>query len=404
MTMKNIISNYFRVFYTLLLGGIFLASCAVQRTAPSFEAFQPVDLESAVASGEYMQKVDNFLVLMDVSSSMNEKYRQGGLSSSPSPVKFDAEKELLNRMNQTIPSSLNLNAALRSFGMGPCLGWKSSKLEYGVTSYSRSGFEEALNVNKCASGGTPMGQGLDGTAGDLASTQGDIAVILFSDGLHTEGNPLIQAQELKKQYGNRLCIYTVWLGDDSSDPNFKGRDLLKQVAYISGCGAPYAAADIASSQGMGDFVTKVFLKKGDRCAADEDSDGVNNCEDQCPGTPAGAHVNSIGCWVAQVNFDFDKSVVKSEFYPELNNVARIMTQLHPDLHIEVQGWASAVGSQAYNLKLSQRRADAVKEYLIKQGVSPNRLNARGYGISYTFPNDTEQGRYENQRVQFKRLQ
>ncbi len=94
------------------------------------------------------------------------------------------------------------------------------------------------------------------------------------------------------------------------------------------------ADDLLTSAGMADFVSKVFLKDALAPAPapaaaptrnDSDGDGVYDDQDQCPGTPTGARVNSVGCWVLEnVLFDFDKAVIKPEAYPLLDEVVAIM--------------------------------------------------------------------------------
>jgi len=75
------------------------------------------------------------------------------------------------------------------------------------------------------------------------------------------------------------------------------------------------------------------------------------------------------------------------------------------MRIEIQGHTDNKGSAAYNLKLSDRRAASVRKYLVSHGVLSNRLVSRGYGLTRPIvPNDTEQNRALNRRVQFIRTE
>jgi outer membrane protein OmpA-like peptidoglycan-associated protein len=75
---------------------------------------------------------------------------------------------------------------------------------------------------------------------------------------------------------------------------------------------------------------------------------------------------------------------------------------NPAITIEVSGHTDNVGSTAYNQHLSERRAQAVINHLITNGINPKRLLARGYGSSQPVsPNDTEQGRQQNRRIEFR---
>ncbi|MHC1699289.1 MAG: outer membrane beta-barrel domain-containing protein [Geobacteraceae bacterium] len=101
-----------------------------------------------------------------------------------------------------------------------------------------------------------------------------------------------------------------------------------------------------------------------------------------------------------VEFDFNKAVVKPEFYPNINAVGDFM-QKYPTVSMTVEGHTDNVGKNAYNQKLSQRRAQAVKKYIVdKFGVDAKRIKAVGYGETKPIDtNKTEEGRYHNRRVQ-----
>jgi OOP family OmpA-OmpF porin len=90
-------------------------------------------------------------------------------------------------------------------------------------------------------------------------------------------------------------------------------------------------------------------------------------------------------------------------YGPLDEIARSL-RMAPDVSMEVRGYADALGADSFNLSLTQRRAEAVREYLLAQGIEPDRLRARGYGeADPVAPNDTPEGRAMNRRVEFHRL-
>ena len=77
---------------------------------------------------------------------------------------------------------------------------------------------------------------------------------------------------------------------------------------------------------------------------------------------------------------------------------------NPDIKIEVRGHTDSTGEEEYNQKLSERRADSVIEYMIKNGISPERLNSVGFGEKKPVAsNDTEEGMQLNRRVEFEIL-
>ncbi len=106
-----------------------------------------------------------------------------------------------------------------------------------------------------------------------------------------------------------------------------------------------------------------------------------------------------------VFFDFDSYVLKEESYPELNRTIKILKE-HPDMRILVSGHTDNIGTPEYNMILSQKRAQAVVDYLVKGGIDPLRLEAKGYGETRpVVSNDDEKdGRALNRRVEMKILQ
>jgi OOP family OmpA-OmpF porin len=120
---------------------------------------------------------------------------------------------------------------------------------------------------------------------------------------------------------------------------------------------------------------------------DDDGDGVNNCDDKCPGSQAGQTIGPDGCPVQVsidlkgVNFDFDKSTLRPDAVAILSEAAEILKR-YPDLRVEVAGHTDLCGADAYNQSLSQRRSQAVYDYLTSNGVDASRLvGPVGYGES-----------------------
>ena len=103
----------------------------------------------------------------------------------------------------------------------------------------------------------------------------------------------------------------------------------------------------------------------------------------------------------RLNFDFDKSVVKPQYFELLRNVKDYAEQ--NDFKLTIIGHTDSKGSDAYNMALGMRRAIAVRDKLIEIGLDPSRiLGVESRGESEPIaPNDTEQGRFENRRIEFK---
>ena len=99
------------------------------------------------------------------------------------------------------------------------------------------------------------------------------------------------------------------------------------------------------------------------------------------------------------SFDTNSAHLKPAAGAKLQQVVDFAKQ-YPDADLEVSGYTDNRGSKAYNLKLSQRRADAVKAYLIKQGVAADRITTQGHGMEMPVAdNNTKAGRAQNRRVE-----
>lgn len=138
-------------------------------------------------------------------------------------------------------------------------------------------------------------------------------------------------------------------------------------------------------------------------SADADGDGVTDDKDACPGTRAGARVDSKGCEIilelSGVNFAFDSADLSPAATSALDSVVSRL-QFHSVKRVEIAGHTDSTGPESYNQKLSERRAQAVADYMEKNGIEWWRMNVVGYGESQPVAsNDTREGRTQNRRVQ-----
>jgi outer membrane protein OmpA-like peptidoglycan-associated protein len=153
---------------------------------------------------------------------------------------------------------------------------------------------------------------------------------------------------------------------------------------------------------------------------DEDDDGVFDRRDRCPDTPANTPVEHHGCPLPQypasakpveppvseiitlngnVLFAYNQSELMPEARSQLDSLMAKL-QSADVVSIKVIGHTDSQGSDAYNQKLSERRASSVAAYLLSQGVAPNKLTSEGRGESQPVAdNDTEEGRAQNRRVE-----
>ena len=150
----------------------------------------------------------------------------------------------------------------------------------------------------------------------------------------------------------------------------------------------------------------------DGCPLDTDKDGVFDYADQCPGTKAGDKIDSTGCTIIVIEkgakLTLDGIVFKSgsaeidiSSAPTLARAAAALAKA-PDAKVEIAGFTDNVGRAATNKKLSQKRAEAVRKYLIEAGTPAPQLTAVGYGAAQPVgDNKTEEGRLQNRRIEFR---
>ncbi|MEZ9186452.1 OmpA family protein [Vibrio splendidus] len=120
---------------------------------------------------------------------------------------------------------------------------------------------------------------------------------------------------------------------------------------------------------------------------DDDNDGVVNARDTCPGTPEASQVDNDGCGETiraqevrqlKILFAHDSFEVNPIFSDQISTMAEFL-ETYKSASIEIQGYASKVGSNEYNLDLSKRRANNVQDELLSNGIEPERVRIVGYG-------------------------
>lgn len=439
-----------KTLLTAIFGAVLvLSGCALSTTTTNvfqddtkFDAVKVESLTPYLASGNYVQRANNLFIVFDASSSATEDYvGQSGYKANNEPIKLEVQREILHRINKTIANSApalnltNFKTSIRSFGYGDCHGYgdRYTDLHQVPTNYSTAAFDTAVKTIGCAHGRSHIIETLEATGNDLSVTSGNISLVIVSDLLSNklssklsdllsenyynpmgDGEGAIEA--LRAKYGDRLCVYNVWTGEESEAFDSSELNYSKNPAS---CGQPNSATAerIATPEGMKDFMRAVLLApvpkppvvaavKIDCSQLDSDADGINDCVDKCPNTLKGTPVNRLGCWIVDVKFDNDRSEIKPRYFPLLDKLATNITTNFSNLTIEVQGHTSSTASADYNMRLSIKRANAVTNYLNKrmQG-SHKQLIPHGYGLTRPIDtNETEAGRANNRRVQLEVLQ
>ncbi|MCP5002746.1 MAG: OmpA family protein [Planctomycetes bacterium] len=487
-------------FLALIVPLLLLTGCLQLKPKDIFNTnklFQRSSLEKDFFMGKYVSKVDNFIIILDTSSSMGVPYEG---ESYKGYSKLSVAKDFLGRMNNIVPE-IKIGAAIQTFGNKAT---NQTETVYGLTKYSRSRLRECLSgINASVEGNSPAGIAIGATNQLLSTISGRNAIILISDGERLENNPLMKVRALKVKYGNRACFYSVWVGNKPG-----GRRVMERLVREMKCGFLTDVESTSSMEEMENFVKKVFLEASggvkidsdgdgvyddvDRCPGtpvgvpvdvkgcpeaqekpriDSDGDGVYDDVDRCPGTPIGVPVDdkgcplvqkkprvdsdgdgvyddvdrcpdtpmgvdvdvrgcaeirridsdgdsvyddvdvcpdtpvgaiadSRGCWVIKgVQFEYKKWDIPPQFTADLDNAVDVLTK-NPSLKIMIVGHTDNIGSMEYNIDLSEKRANAIKEYFVENGISGSRITTTGVGfLQPVAPDDTPEGRALNRRAE-----
>jgi outer membrane protein OmpA-like peptidoglycan-associated protein len=335
-----------------------LVGCATT-TKPSGSGFNA----KTISTASYGKKADTFVIIQDASSSMDEQHTHDTryvAHRDAKQSKLDLSKEALSNMNQTIPQ-LDFNSGLTSFNGG------GAKVHYGLTEHTRTGLDGAIAGIAGASGPSPMDAGINTANSKLLSGLGlgQIAMFIVSDGIADASNAggagersaaIAAAKKVKDQLGDRVCIYPIQIGNEPGGAKF-----MNELAAIGGCGFATNYLDINSSDSMAGYVIKTLLAPLTAAAAAPDTspDKIT--------------------FSADALFDFDRAILKQKGKQSLDNLMAKLGKVKYDVIVAV-GYTDRLGSEAYNKKLSVRRAEAVKKYLVStHSIDPSNVFVDGKG-------------------------
>ena len=312
-------------------------------------------LASASQAADLVRKVDSFDLVADQSGSMMMKMEGTKMT------KAAGAKQVLTSIVEALPD----------------LGYKGSAHTVapasGVTAYGdfdraamKSGIAGLKTEGEIFGKMTPMGDGLHVLAADYANMARPTAVVLASDGANNEGlDPVAEVVSIYQAQPG-LCFHVVSFADTK-----EGQAVLDQIAGLKDCSVSVKGSDLLADQkALNQFVADVFYGEGV-----EDALVLHG-----------------------VNFAFNSYALDAKAKGVLDEAAAVLKE--KKVKVTLEGWTDYIGSDAYNKKLSQNRANSVKTYLVEQGVPAANIEAVGMGKSFKFDNATEEGRYLNRRVEF----
>jgi OmpA-OmpF porin, OOP family len=367
--------------------GVSIVSC-VLALACATPVQKPVDVQPiAPGSGESVV-VDHSILIVDSSGSICRTEQ------------FPGEKALSQSLVSAMPAG-KYDAGAIAFG-----GVKRET--HPLATFDRAGLASWAGDIKYLSEGTPLDQVLAEAGTALKGKSDHAAITVVSDGLPTdvvgrkvpEQRSLDAAKAIGKAYQGKVCIHTVQVGNDPG-----GAAFLQKLSQATGCGTHRAASSLGTAASIQNFQREVYLGAGAPVAraveGDADGDGVLDSKDACPDTPSGAKVDSRGCWVIQgLNFATNSAEIEPAAAARLTAEVVPVLQKNPNVKIEIDGHTDSRGNDAYNQKLSERRAEAVRAYLASHGIEGSRLTARGFGETQPIaPNDTPENLRKNRRTE-----
>lgn len=343
--------------------------------------FKPVDLGPRIESGQVVQKTDNFVVLFDKSASMGQLHGKPMVNEA---TRLMHAKDAVRNMIASIPE-IKLNAGLRTF-------WsEDTALIYGMTPLVKLDYTKAVNWIGFPYGRTPMAQAITAAGSDLRGAKGYSAIIIVSDFSDTPGVDDIRPEAVMQaitnvnaEYGDRLCVYAIQVGY-----TLNGKELSEQIVQNVEGGYAVNADKLVTPAAMSAFVDKVISGDCSRyrqvVAQPKEKIVVVEAEPMAEekvvaaASATRAEEKVIILAFEDIHFDFDKSTLKPEAQEILKRNIQVLKD-NPKAKVRIAGYTSASGTEAYNQALSERRAAAVEEYLLQEGViSHKRLSTIGYG-------------------------
>ena len=316
----------------------------------------------------YMSRVaDNFIIMYDRSDSMGSQFLNTGIT------KLEAERKILRDKNATLPE-MNWTAGIFSFTPGH--GTDNLTVYYPMQAYDKQKFHRTLDkMPREPKGPTLLQQGLNELHTVLPKLEGRTVVFLFTDAQYTPiaryKSPSLIAAELAAQYD--VCFAVLDAGAEN-----KGLKQMQKISNVNDCSYMVSFADLL---GNPEWMTGALFDMSDQA-------------------PMGGKEVKMGQEWENILFDFDKFEVKSQYFAVIAKVAEYMRS-HPEARIVLAGHTDNVGSREYNVKLSHKRASAVRDYLVnKEGINVDRITLNGFGFDDPVTsNDTAEGRAKNRRVQ-----
>lgn len=286
----------------------------------------------------------------------------------------------------------------------------------GVSRFDRAKLGMAAKNTTFLEGTTPIVSILEREVTDaVGGGSGKAAIVLISDGIATDyagrsgvDEETIEAARVVVAGRNgQTCFHAVQLGE-----SVEGGALLRRITEVTPCGSFRNASSLGTAAALQAFSREAYL--GGPATArpvavsvpaaadgDADGDGVADALDACPKMLRQAKADGRGCWTIQnLQFDVNGSGINETFNAGLEEAVAVLAA-NPNTRVRIDGHTDSDGSAEYNQMLSEKRAEAVREYfVVKGGLAMDRFEVEGFGESEpAVPNDSRANKKRNRRVE-----
>ena len=358
--------------------GLIMPALVVSNVLAAEVIVKEIPVERVLMVEEVVKIVDNFIVLFDASGSMQDQYGYTGQK------KVDLAKQIYEARTARLPD-LDWNAGLYLY-----TPWKSF---YEMQPFNKEAFIEALDQLAAYQPSmsyknqpTPLGNAIKNLDPILAKLSGSTAVFIFSDGQFTLSQPKIwpvpAAKEIASKYD--VCFYII-----SSAQTPKSEKLVNDLASVNTCSRVYTFDAVLSRP---EYTTSALYMVRDKAIIE---------------TELVSKV--VGVELDNILFDFNSADIRPDYHDELDALAKFLAE-NPESYVVIEGFTDSIGDPTYNLDLSRRRAESVKNYLMQKeifsageanisAVAEKRLVTLWHGKELPVAsNDTAEGRQLNRRV------
>jgi OOP family OmpA-OmpF porin len=371
-------TNTVKVLWLAMILGLIMPGLIATNVLAAKVIVKEVAVERVRVVEEVVKVADNFIVLFDASGSMQDQYKFTGQK------KIELAKQIYEARTARLPD-LDWNAGLYLY-----TPWKSF---YEMQPFNKEAYIEALDQLaahkpsiRYKNQPTPLGDAIKNLDPILAKLSGETAVFIFSDGQFTLSQPKIWPVAAARQIASQhdVCFYII-----SSAQTPKSEKLVNNLASVNTCSRAFSFDAVLSRP---EYTTAALYMVRDRAIVETELIS-----------------KVVGVELDNILFDYNSTGIRSEYHDELDALAKYLEK-NPEAYVVLEGFADSTGDPKYNLDLSRRRAESVKNYLMQReifsaaeanisAVAEKRLVTLWYGKDLPVAsNDTAEGRQLNRRV------